>query len=283
MENANPTEERARLHLVLGDVDALMSPAVYDALFDAVAAEGPRQILEIGTAHGAGTIALALGAASARHDTRITTVDTLQALPDIPSSRARYGGPAENELLVRDTFRKAGVEDRVSLHVGRSDGFAAALPEGFGVDMLVLDADGRVDRDLALFGPYLSKGAAVIVDDIDGKVSAALQGGRLAIDLKHVIAQKLTTRLVEDGFLRLEKRVVDTAFFRADDPASWDYTAMSRRAIECYRELIFLETGISPMLASSIASLLQSTPVLRPLYGSARAIYRRFSGRMRAD
>lgn len=281
MDQDKNIDDRARLHETLSDIDALMSRAVYDALFDAVAEQGPAQILEIGTAHGAGTIALALGAVSRGHETRITTVDTLRALPDIPSSRARFGGPSENEAIVRSNFRKAGLEDRIKMHVGRSDEFATVIPEGFTVDMLVLDADGRIDRDLALFGPYLVEGAAVIVDDIDGKVGAALQGGRLAIDLKHVISQKLTSRFVEEGYLRLEKRRVDTSFFRAQDPAAWDYGRMNEIAIASYRELVFLDTAISPVLASSIASLLSSTPLLRPLYGSARAIYRRMSGRGR--
>lgn len=272
------TDYRALLHATLADVDALMSRAVYDALFDAAAAQGPKQVLEIGTAHGAGTIALALGAASAGHETQITTVDTLQALPDIPSSRARFGGPTVNEEIVRRNFRKAGVDDRITLYVGRSDDFALVTHEKFAVDMLVLDADGRIDRDLALFGPHLLAGAAVIVDDIDGKVSAALRRGRLAIDLKHVISQKLTARLVEEGYLRLEKRTVDTSFFRAKDPNGWDYSRMNEIAIACYRELIFLETSVFPVLASSIASLLSSTPLLRPLYGGARAIYRRATG-----
>ncbi len=270
---------RARLHAVLARIDALMPSRVYDALFDAAAAAGPRQVLEIGTAHGAGTIALALGAAAGGHDTRITTVDTLQVLPDIPSSRARFGGPAENARIVREIFEMAGVADRISLHVGRSAGFAAEMPAGFRIDMLVLDADGRIDRDLALFGPCLAPGAVVVVDDIDGNIAAALRGGRLEIDLKHVISQKLTARLVEAGYLSAEHRAVDTGFFRAEDPGSWDYTRMRGIATDCYRELIFLETRLGPVLASSIASLLQSTPLLRPLYGGARAIYRHFSGR----
>lgn len=282
MDQNEHTDYRALLHATLADIDALMSQAVYDALFDAAAEQGPQQVLEIGTAHGAGTIALALGAASRGHATRITTVDTLQALPDIPSSRARFGGPTENEAIIQDNFRKAGVEDRITLHVGRSDDFATLIPEGFVVDMLVLDADGRIDRDLALFGSCLAAGAAVIVDDIDGRIGAALQGGRLAIDLKHVISQKLTTRLVEEGYLHLEKRTVDTSFFRAQDPAAWEYGRMNEIAIACYRELVFLDTAISPVLASSIASLLNSTPLLRPLYGGARSVYRRLSGRGRA-
>ncbi len=279
MTETNRKDHRALLHTTLADVDALMSRAVYDALFDTAAARGPAQVLEIGTAHGAGTIAIALGAASAGHRTRITTVDTLQALPDIPSSRARFGSPGENEKIVRGNFRKADVDDQITLHVGRSDDFAETMTETFTVDMLVLDADGRIDRDLALFGPSLAPGAAVIVDDIDGKVSAAFRGGRLAIDLKHVISKKLTSRFVEEGYLKFERRTVDTSFFRAEDPANWDYGRMSDIAIACYRELVFCETPISPVLASSIASMLGSRPFLRPLYGGARAVYRRLSAR----
>ena len=279
MDNEKCGEYRARLHATIAEVDALMPRAVYDALFDAAAGEGPKQILEIGTAHGAGTIALALGALSGGHATQITTVDTLEALPDIPSSRSRFGGPVENEKIVRANFEKARVSDSINLHVGRSEGFAKVVPKSFSVDMLVLDADGRIDRDLALFGPYLAPGAAVVIDDIDGRIGAAFRRGRLAIDLKHVISEKLSARFVEEGYLKLEKRTVDTSFFRVQEPDSWDYERMSELAISSYRELIFLETPVSQVMASSIASLLGSTPWLRPLYGGARALYRKMSGR----
>ncbi len=279
LDQAGKTDHRSQLHTALAEVDALMSKEVYDALFDTAAALGPRHVLEIGTAHGAGTIALALGAISGGHDTRITTVDTLQALPDIPSSRARFGGPVENEAIVRENFRRAGIADRVTLHVGRSDSLATVAPEEFAVDMLVLDADGRIDRDLALFGPRLAAEAMVIVDDIDGKVAAAMHGGQLSIDLKHVICAKLTGRLVEEGYLRFERRVVDTSFFRAQDPTGWDYDRLQEIALECYRELVFLEAPASSVMTSSLASLFQSTALLRPFYGSARAVYRRMSGR----
>ncbi|EPX84972.1 O-methyltransferase [Salipiger mucosus] len=279
MTKAEETAFRDRLHGSLADVDALMTRAVYDALFDAAAEEGATRILEIGTAHGAGTIAMALGAASRGHDTRISTVDTLQALPDIPSSRSEHGDVAQNEAIVRGNFRKAGVADRIDLHVGRSEAFAAAMPEDFRIDMLVMDADGRIDRDLLLFGERLVPGALVVVDDIDGKVGAAFRGGGLSIDLKHVISEKLTSRLVAEGYLTFERRVVDTSMFRAEAPQDWDPERIKAIAIECYRELVFLETRVGPVAVSTIDSLLRSTRLLRPVHSAARSAYRRVTGR----
>lgn len=275
------TDHRQRLHAALGEVDALMSRAVYDALFDLVATHRPTRILEIGTAHGAGTIAMALGAESVAAATQIQTVDTLQVLPDIPSSRAVYGDAKANEAIVRRNFRSAGVEDRVALHVGRSDEFAACLPDGVSIDMLMLDADGRIDRDLLLFSASMAPDCLVVIDDIDGEAAATVRHGGLAIDLKHVISAKLSTRLVEIGYLSFETRVENTAFFRAVKPAEWESDRLSDVALSCYRELVFTQARSRPIIVASLASLLSSTPMLRPVYRVARAGYRRLTGRGR--
>lgn len=275
------TEHRQRLHAALGEVDALMSRAVYDALFDMVATHRPARILEIGTAHGAGTIAMALGAGSVDAPTRIQTVDTLQILPDIPSSRAVYGDAEANEAIVRRNFRSAGVEDRVALHVGRSDEFAAGLPDGFSIDMLMLDADGRIDRDLLLFSGCMTPDCLVVIDDIDGAVSASVRRGGLAIDLKHVISAKLSARLVEIGYLAFETRVENTSFFRAVEPAEWDPDRLRDVALSCYRELVFTQARLVPIMVASLAALLSSTPILRPVYRVTRSGYRRLTGRGR--
>jgi len=79
--------------------------------------------------------------------------------------------------------------------------------------------------------------------------------------------------------LRLEKRVWNTSFFRAVDPQKWDEDEIRALAIVCYRELIFLNVKMQTIFASSTASLLSSNALLRPLYGGARALYRRMSGR----
>jgi len=273
------TDCRSRLYKALDEVDALMSRPVYDALFDTVAQERPQQILEIGTAHGAGTIAMALGAESLSLPTRIQTVDTLAALPDIPSSRAEYGDAQANEVIVRDNFRRAGVEGRISLFVGRSDAFAMSGSLDAPIDMLVLDADGRIDRDLLLFRDRMTHDCLIVVDDIDGDVGASLSRDGLALDLKHVISEKLSTSLVAQGYLRLEKRVWNTSFFRAVDPQNWDEEEIRALAIVCYRELIFLNVKVRTIFASSTASLLSSNVLLRPFYGGARALYRRMLGR----
>ena len=256
-----------------------MSGPVYDALFDAVAKEKPKQILEIGTAHGAGTIAMALGAEAEGLTTQIQTVDTLEALPDIPSSRSKYGNAHANEAIVRENFRRAGVADRISLFVGRSDAYATTPQAERPIDMLVLDADGRLDRDLLLFRKLMAPDCLIVVDDIDGEAHASFSRRGLSLDLKHVISEKLTTSLVAQGYLSLEKRIWNTSFFRAVEPQLWNEDAIRTLAMSCYRELIFLDVKKRSIFISGIVSLLSMNVVLRPIYGGARKLYRRMKNR----
>lgn len=116
----------------------------------------PRRVLEIGTFTGYSAICMALGLPDGGH------IDTLEINDEL-------------EDLITEGFAKAGVEDRVSLHIGDALEFLDAQEDGVRYDLTFIDANKReypeyYERTLAL----TRSGGFILADDVlwDGKVYA---------------------------------------------------------------------------------------------------------------
>lgn len=218
--------------------NGMLPLSVYKALWECVAqAPGPN-VVEVGTAHGAATIALALGAKNAGIQVRIHTIDRLGGKF---SSRAQYGSVKQNKEIVLRNFARAGVAECISLFVGSTDEFVASgrCPER--IDLLMLDADGRIDRDLLHFYNLLSAKAMIVIDDVDrGVYLGTTYDGTPYVDLKHRITSLLLQALESHGFLRIEKTIHCTAFCRRGQ-RKINEQEFSGLALSCYRELVFAD------------------------------------------
>jgi hypothetical protein len=126
--------------------DALgwMPVPVYRRIHDTAAAAGGGTFVEIGTSNGAATIALALGGKAGGKAFRILTVDRFQAGKGIPGATV-----SERAQSVRRRFERFGVVDSIEIVAGT----AADLVERHdprAIGLLLLDTDGRIERELAL-------------------------------------------------------------------------------------------------------------------------------------
>lgn len=230
--------DRERLTEYVQEANGLLPLSVYKALWECVAqAPGPN-VVEVGTAHGAATIALALGARNAGVKVRIHTIDLLGGKF---SSRARYGSVNQNKEIVLQNFARAEVAECISLFVGSTDEFVASGQCPDRIDLLMLDADGRIDRDFLHFYNLLSPDAIIVIDDVDrGVYLSATHDGTPYVDLKHRITSLLLQALESHGFLRVEKTIHNTAFSRRGKRQMVDQE-FSRLALSCYRELVFAD------------------------------------------
>ncbi len=120
-------------------------------------------MLEVGGAHGSGTIAMASGIKNSGSDGEVFTFERMEG-----GSRAEYGGKDENLRIFTNNIKEYGVEDYVNL-----------IPRGLTVEedtpdviennapyaMLLHDADARIYRDFEHFYDLLLPGSIIIVDD----------------------------------------------------------------------------------------------------------------------
>jgi predicted O-methyltransferase YrrM len=121
-------------------------------------------ILEIGAYVGGGTIAAAWGVRDSGRHRNIISIE-----PGGACVHPRL--PTKNILKdLKKNLAKHGLSDRVTLMEGlsREKGIVAAvrdmLPPG-SVDLLIIDADGDVKRNLDLYGSLLSENCWVVLDD----------------------------------------------------------------------------------------------------------------------
>jgi predicted O-methyltransferase YrrM len=210
----------------------MLPPAVYREIF-LTAFNGPDlDILEIGGAAGAASIALALGIKESGKQSKVIVVEKLEG-----GSRARFGDYATNLSIIERNFRAFGVEDTVRLFPHRvtwENGEAVKeLIKTVHIGALLLDADGHLDRDFSLFWPLLVPGGSIIIDDYrdDPSKFTAASEGKPAGGMKLVLAFRLANYLIQSGLITVNKQIGSTLFCLK--PAAADINSLNRE--ECER------------------------------------------------
>ena len=208
----------------------------YRRLYESAAAAGRGTIVEIGTSQGAATVAMALGAKAAGVDFRIVTVDA-----HFVGTRPQGASESEKKKIVRAGFAAFGVSERIDLVVGTTEEMIAiADPREIG--LVLIDADGRIDRDLAALWDRMRQDCAVVIDDCDDEVYLLPGKRRVVIDQKHRITHLIARALVEAGLLIEEGFVGQTAWFRKGATAG-SAAEIERLALPAYRALVYADIG----------------------------------------
>lgn len=213
-----------------------LTPEVYRRLYESAAASGGGTFVEIGTSQGAATLAMALGAKAAGIDYRIVTVDA-----HFVGSRPRAKSESEKKTIVRRGFEAFGVSDRIDLVIGTTEEMLA-IADPSDIALVLIDADGRIDRDLAALWDRMRAGCVVAIDDVDGEIYLELRGRRVRVDQKHRITRSLLEKFVSAGLLVPQGSIGQTAWFRKGDSTS-GAAEIERLALPAYRALVYAEIG----------------------------------------
>ena len=230
------------LQRIKDDANGMLPLPVYRSLFEYGRKIGGGTFVEIGTAHGASAIALALGAKESKKSFRLYTVDPFSGKF---SSRESYGDVAKNVRFVRQQFSKYGVSDHITIIIGTSETLIEKnLFES--VDLLLIDADGCVDRDLSVLNPYLSPACKIIVDDAIDSIKINPMRGMTILDQKHRLSATIVEFMKNEGYLTEEALVCETRFCRRGE-TELDSNAIQLLALPAYRGLVFADIkGLSP-------------------------------------
>jgi predicted O-methyltransferase YrrM len=204
---------------------------VYRRLYETAAACGGGDIVEIGTYRGAATIALALGAKTSGKAFRIFTADLLR--PGIgPVGSTLEAKTAE----LRSTFEAFGVGDVIEfVHGSSADLLMAANPRH--IRLLLLDAGGRIEADLAQLWDRIAPSCPIVIDDIDGHTYVRRNRRKAVVDQKHRISQLLADRFVAAGLLVPCGITAATGWYRKGEAAA-SAAEIERMALPAYHELI---------------------------------------------
>ena len=213
-----------------------LTPEAYRRLYESAAASGGGTFVEIGTSQGAATLAMALGAKAAGLEFRIVTVDA-----HFVGSHPRAASESEKKAIVRAGFEAFGVSDRIDMVVGTTaEMIAIADPRDIG--LVLIDADGRIDRDLAALWDRMRPGCVVAIDDVDGEIYVQLRGRGVRVDQKHRITRSLLDAYILAGLLVPQGAIGQTGWFRKGD-STGGAPEIERLALPAYRALVFAEIG----------------------------------------
>ncbi|EGV17454.1 class I SAM-dependent methyltransferase [Thiocapsa marina] len=224
------------LERLVSAANGMLPMSVYREIYKVATGVAGGRFVEVGTAHGAATIAIALGAGVQE---RIFSVWSVDQLGGRFSSRRAFGSPEDNARIIEGNLGRANVLDSVRVFVGSSEEFVTSEACPKEIDFLLLDADGRIDRDLGYFYPRMSPGSPIVIDDVDEQVYLSRDhDGVPYIDLKHRVSNLLLKAYESRGFLRVRYRLENTAFCERGE-AIFDSETFAEIAIGCYRQLVF--------------------------------------------
>ena len=120
-------------------------------------------------------------------------------------TRAQFGGYDENLNRFQSFIRRYRVAGRIALFPdyltmanGRQVLDLVSTPQ---IGGLMLDADGHIHRDFAIFWSRLSQNAPIIIDDYNPDISP-----------KHEMTYRLLNRLIDWGLVE-QKQVIGGTFF----------------------------------------------------------------------
>jgi hypothetical protein len=212
--------------------DGMLPPDVYRRVYDTALGNPGSVFVEVGTALAAATLCLA-GKAGVVHSFEKLT----------GGSRERYGDAAANRRAIEANIAHFGLTDRVAMHYGDVRDTAAEVPADAAVTLLMLDADGRLDRDFRLFFDRLPVGADIIIDDMRDLVKIRRVGGSLLnpmlrTDQKHVLTLRLVDLFTAAGLIEGE-RIRDTWFGRKRDARLADLDPAAIAGV--YHTLVFAD------------------------------------------
>jgi hypothetical protein len=202
---------RGRFTVLQQETDGLLPVAAYQALYEAFRTSPDLDIVEVGGASGAATIAIALSLRERRAKGRIVVVEKFEG-----GTRTPYGGHAENLARFWSFLRLYRVDQYVRLWDGYMTEENASQVRGLVATPrlagLLLDADGCIHRDLKALWDLISPDTEVFIDDVHPSLS-----------VKHELTFRLVSRLVEKGWLEVRQRIGHTVIARRPSSAGADF------------------------------------------------------------
>lgn len=132
-------------------------------------------------------------------------------------SRIDSGGYAENINIIQQNLKKFGVEEKILLYphelTFKNGQEVLSLINTSNISALILDADGRLDRDFSIFWPILRPGGLIILDDYRSKATYKPMNARHPQGgIKPVQVYRLLNKIAEWGLFKFTYKMGDVVF-----------------------------------------------------------------------
>lgn len=210
-----------RFYAIKQKAKGMLSPFIYKRMYDRVGRLPDLDIVEVGGAAGAGSVAIASALKDGGKHSKLIVVEKCEG-----GSRSELGEYSDNVAFLMENFVHFGVQDHIILYpheltVENGSEVCALIKTGQ-IAALIHDADGRLDRDFLLFWPLVAPGGLIIVDDYANRrrykpiSERNPQGG-----IKFMLTYRLLNQFMEWGLFTPEYKKGTTIFGRK--PADADF------------------------------------------------------------
>ncbi|MFW5641298.1 MAG: class I SAM-dependent methyltransferase, partial [Roseicyclus sp.] len=246
----------------------MLRAGIYRRMYKLSLEQGHGNVIDIGVGRGGSSIAFALGILHSRRQGRVHVIDQftqVRAGPHLYSESTYPVGCREaNTRVFLDNMRRYAVEPLVAVYPGTTDEVAPRLDPDLEADILSIDADGNIDRDLGHFFDRVALGGWVIIDDCadlvnrNGVETLARHAGRpreeVRADIaampgsgvrqllgKHLLSFELAAVMERAGALVKKEVVGRTAFFVKTTSRSFAELALDFGDVEQIVKARFLQ------------------------------------------
>ena len=210
-----------RFYDLMTKTRGMLAPGIYKEIYESLYKLPDLDVVEVGGAAGSGSISAAWGMLESGKKSHLIVIERCEG-----GSRARYGDYNTNLQIILDNFRKFGVLDQIVLFpynlTFENQVEAKALIQTPQIAGLVHDADGRLDRDFAIFYPLLTDNGLIIVDDYENIPLNRRQTGG---DTKKLITYRLLNQLLDWELVKIDKVMGNTVF--GHKPIGADFSRFS--------------------------------------------------------
>ena len=201
-----------RFYNLRKQTNGMLWPVVYKYMYEQCRKLPDLNIIEVGGATGAGSIAIAWGMKESDKKSRLIVVEKCEG-----GTRSDVGGYEDNLNLIQEHFKKFDAENNIVLfpqEVTFENGSEViSLMQTKQISAFIHDADGRLDRDFSLFWNLIIPGGLIVVDDYADEPKYKPiserhpQGGT-----KSVMTYRLLNQMIEWGLFKTTKKIGKTIF-----------------------------------------------------------------------
>ena len=182
--------------------EGLLSPEHYEAIhkFFLGCAVCEHDIVEIGGASGSASIAIGWALKERHSKAKLIVVEKFEG-----GTREKFGGYDENYKRFQEFTRRYGIADRIKLFPDyltmENAQQVLDMVSSKKIGGMMLDADGHIHRDFAIFWEHLATSAPIVIDDYDPEIS-----------VKHELTFRLLNRFMDWELIERRNLIGDTFF-----------------------------------------------------------------------
>ena len=219
-----------RFYKITLDARGMLHPRIYYQMYSAMLPLQDLDVVEIGGAAGASSIALALGMKESGKQSKLIVIEKCEGGSRLPLGDYNYNyAQIVKNLQAFDVWEQVRLfPEYLTLENGQDVLDMIKTPK---IAALIHDADGRIDRDFYLFWEHLIPGGTIIIDDCEDKAEYKEISERYPDGgTKKITTYRLTQLFLEWSLLTIDHIERGTVF--AHKPQDADFTKFDLAACE---------------------------------------------------